>query len=109
VGHTALIPAAVSAVETVDNCVDIVIRAVLKTGGTAIITSDHGNAETMLMADGSPYTAHTVNHVPFILVGEKYKNALIKENGKLCDIAPTMLKIMGLEKPAEMTGDSLIK
>ncbi len=109
VGHTGIIPAAAKAVKTVDACVGRVVEAVIKTGGTALITADHGNAETMLMPDGSPCTAHTTNLVPFILAGDKYKGIKLREGGKLCDLAPTMLEIMGMNQPAEMTGQSLIK
>ena len=108
VGHTGIIPAAIKAVAAVDDCVGKVVSAVLKTGGTALITADHGNAETMLMDDGSPCTAHTTNPVPFILAGDKFKNAALRNDGKLCDLAPTMLEIMGLKQPAEMTGQSLV-
>ena len=108
VGHTGIIPAAVKAVAAVDECVGKVVGAVLKTGGTAIITGDHGNADVMLLPDGSPCTAHTTNPVPVILAGDKYKKASVRKDGKLCDLAPTLLEIIGLEKPEEMTGRSLI-
>ena len=106
VGHTGILPAAIKAVEAVDSCVGRTVQAALEMGGAAIITADHGNAECMLDDDGvTPLTAHTLNPVPFIIAG--IGNAELKP-GKLCDIAPTMLDIMGLKKPPEMTGESLI-
>ena len=105
VGHTGNYDAAVKAVETVDECVGRVVDATLKMGGIAMITADHGNAEQMLQSDGvSPMTAHTTNPVPFILCGAG--NEL--REGRLADIAPTILDVMGLEKPEEMDGQSLI-
>ena len=105
VGHTGNYDAAVKAVETVDECVGKVVDATLKMGGIAMITADHGNAEQMLQSDGvSPMTAHTTNPVPFILCGAG--NEL--REGRLADIAPTILDVMGLEKPEEMDGQSLI-
>ena len=106
VGHTGVFEAAVKAVETVDTCVGKVVDATLKKGGKVIITADHGNADKMLEDDGvSPFTAHTTNIVPFIVIGEDCK---LRDTGALCDIAPTLLDIMDIEKPAEMTGESLI-
>ena len=106
VGHTGILPATIKAVEAVDSCVGRTVKAALEMGGAAIITADHGNAECMLGDDGvTPLTAHTLNPVPFIIAG--IGNAVLKP-GKLCDIAPTMLDIMGLKKPPEMTGESLI-
>jgi 2,3-bisphosphoglycerate-independent phosphoglycerate mutase len=105
VGHTGNYDAAVKAVETVDECVGRVVDATLKMGGIAMISADHGNAEQMLQSDGvSPMTAHTTNPVPFILCGAG--NEL--REGRLADIAPTILDVMGLEKPEEMDGQSLI-
>ncbi|MCR5041570.1 MAG: 2,3-bisphosphoglycerate-independent phosphoglycerate mutase [Clostridia bacterium] len=105
VGHTGVFEAAVKAVETVDECVGRVVEATSEMGGIAIITADHGNADCMLEEDGvTPHTAHTTAPVPFIIVGAKVS---LRE-GRLCDIAPTMLDLMGLEKPEEMTGSSLI-
>jgi len=105
VGHTGVFDAAVKAVETVDACVGKVMEAVLASGGCAMITADHGNADVMMEPDGSPFTAHTTNPVPFIVAG--YPCAL-REGGRLCDIAPTMLKVLGLPQPPEMDGTSLI-
>ena len=106
VGHTGVFDAAVKAVEAVDTCVGKVVDAVAAKGGVTLITADHGNADKMYEADGSPFTAHTTNPVPFIVVGYPCE---LREGGRLCDIAPTMLKIMGLEQPKEMTGVSIIK
>ena len=105
VGHTGVYEAARLAVETVDECVGKVVEATNKMGGVSLITADHGNAERMLEDDGkTPYTAHTTNPVPFYIVGANVK----LRDGKLADIAPTMLDLMGLNKPAEMDGDTLI-
>ncbi len=106
VGHTGVFEAAVAAVEAVDTCVGKICDAVSAKGGVMLITADHGNADKMYEPDGSPFTAHTTNPVPFVVVGYDCK---LKENGgKLCDIAPTMLDIMGIEQPAQMTGESLL-
>jgi 2,3-bisphosphoglycerate-independent phosphoglycerate mutase len=108
VGHTGVLEAAVKAVETIDGCVGAVTRAVLEQGGVACITADHGNAEQMREDDGiEPHTAHTTNKVPFILVGDEYRNVKLRE-GILADIAPTLLQIIGVDKPAAMAGSSLI-
>lgn len=106
VGHTGVFEAAVKAVEAVDTCVGRVVEAIKKMGGVALITADHGNADKMVDADGSPFTAHTTNPVPFCVVGY---DCQLREGGRLADIAPTMLQIMGLEQPEEMDGVSLIK
>jgi 2,3-bisphosphoglycerate-independent phosphoglycerate mutase len=106
VGHTGVFDAAVQAVEAVDTCVGAVVDTITSKGGVAFITADHGNADKMLEEDGvSPFTAHTTNVVPFIVVGKECK---VREGGVLADIAPTMLKVLGLEQPAEMTGTSII-
>ena len=104
VGHTGVFEAAVKAVETVDACVDRVVTATRGMGGVALITADHGNAEHMCAEDGSPFTAHTTNLVPFCVVGADVR----LRNGRLADIAPTMLDLMGLNKPGEMSGETLI-
>ena len=105
VGHTGVFEAAVKAVETVDECVGRVVDAVKNIGGVSVITADHGNADKMLEEDGvSPFTAHTTNEVPFCIVGA---NVTLRDGG-LCDIAPTMLDLMGIDQPGEMTGESLI-
>ena len=106
VGHTGVFEAAVKAVEAVDTCVDQVVTAVLNAGGCAFITADHGNAEKMMNPDGTPFTAHTTNVVPFVAVG--CGDVKLREGGCLADIAPTMLPYIGLPVPAEMTGKSII-
>ena len=106
VGHTGVMEAVQRAVTVVDECTGAVVDAVLEAGGQAIVTADHGNAEKMLLDDGSPMTAHTTNKVPFILIGAGA--AELRKDGKLADIAPTMLDLMGIEPPAEMTGRSMI-
>jgi 2,3-bisphosphoglycerate-independent phosphoglycerate mutase len=106
VGHTGVFEAAVKAVETVDECVGKVVDAINEMNGIAVITADHGNADKMLEDDGSPFTAHTTNLVPLCVVG--YDCKLKAEGGTLADIAPTMLQMMNLPQPAEMTGTSLI-
>ena len=108
VGHTGVIEAAVKAVETVDSCVGKAVEALKEVDGTMFICADHGNCEMMVDYEtGEPWTAHTTNPVPFILVNADpaYKLA---ENGRLCDIIPTMIELMGMEQPAEMTGKSLL-
>ena len=108
VGHTGVIDAVIKAIETVDACVGRAVEAVKEKDGVMFICADHGNAEVLVDENtGEPYTAHTTNPVPFILVN--YDNEYtLKENGKLCDIVPTLIDIMGMEKPAEMTGQSLL-
>lgn len=108
VGHTGVLKAAVKAVEAVDQCLKKVVEAVWKTGGTAIVTADHGNAEVMQFDGGSPCTSHTTNLVPFIVAGDKYIGKKLKSGKALCDVAPTLLDIMGVKKPDEMTGESII-
>mgnify|MGYP000516631704 CR=1 FL=1 len=108
VGHTGVLEAAVKAVKTVEDCVGKITEAVLKKGGSCLITADHGNADKMIAEDGSPFTAHTTNRVPFILVSEDLKNVTLRDGGILADIAPTLLEVMGETAPAEMTGKSLI-
>ena len=109
VGHTGVIPATDKAVATVDECVRRVVECVLQNGGRAFVTADHGIAEKMLAVDGSPFTAHTTNKVPFIMVDEQLRDKKLRIGGALCDIAPTMLTAMGLPVPPEMTGKSLIR
>jgi 2,3-bisphosphoglycerate-independent phosphoglycerate mutase len=106
VGHTGVYEAAVKAVEAVDECLGRVVDRILDVGGVALITADHGNAEKMYEDDGSPFTAHTTNLVPFVAAGLKGQ-LLPAGEGHLADIAPTMLKIMGLAQPEEMTGRSI--
>ena len=108
VGHTGVIPAAVKAVHVVDECVKRVLDKILEMGGSALLTADHGNADKLLDEDGKPFTAHTTNRVPVVLVSNEYKNAKLREDGILADLAPTLLTVMGVPVPAEMTGKSLI-
>ena len=105
VGHTGSMKAAIKACESVDKCVETVIKSANKNNYTTILIADHGNCETMINPDGTPNTAHTTNPVPVILVDNDFKNI---KNGILGDIAPTILKLMGIEKPKEMTQESLI-
>ncbi len=108
VGHTGVEEAAIKAVETVDECVGKAVEALKEVDGVMFICADHGNAEQLVDYEtGEPYTAHTTNPVPFILVNYDPEYTL-KENGKLCDIVPTLIECMGYEKPAEMTGESLL-
>ncbi len=116
VGHTGNIEATINAVQTVDRCLAHLLASISKVGGTTIITADHGNAELMLDREGNPWTAHTTNPVPFILVeGELVKipghgtNVALRSDGKLADIAPTILEILQLPIPPEMTGQSLLQ
>ena len=105
VGHTGVFDAAVKAVEAVDDCVGQVVDATLKMGGVCFITADHGNADMMIGPDDKPFTPHTTNPVPFCMVG---RPGTLKSGGRLADICPTMLEVMGLPQPKEMTGESLI-
>lgn len=116
VGHTGNMEAAVKAVETVDQCLGRLLTSISKMGGTVLITADHGNAEYMRDEEGNPWTAHTTNPVPLILVeGEKRQisghgtNVVLRDDGRLADIAPTILDILQLSKPENMTGKSLIE
>ena len=105
VGHTGSIPAAVAAVETVDECLGVVVEAVGAAGGVCLVTADHGNAEQMLERDGvSPHTAHTLNPVPLVLTAEGIR---LRDGGELSDLIPTALALLGLEVPSEMTGKGL--
>jgi 2,3-bisphosphoglycerate-independent phosphoglycerate mutase len=106
VGHTGVFDAAVKAVEAVDDCVGQVVNAILKMDGVALITADHGNADRMIDEDGSPFTAHTTNLVPFCVVNHP---CILRDGGRLADIAPTMLQLLGLSQPDEMDGKSLIR
>ncbi len=107
VGHTGVFDAAVKAVETVDECLGRTIDAILKMGGVALVTADHGNADQMIDYDTKgPFTAHTTNVVPLVMLGAE--EGLGLKPGRLADLAPTMLDLMGLEKPSEMTGESLL-
>ena len=106
VGHTGVKAAVIRAVETVDECVGRIAEATRKMGGVILITADHGNADRVMKPDGSPDTAHTTNPVPLIAVGVSEGASL--RPGRLCDLVPTMLELMGLAQPSEMTGKSLL-
>ena len=108
VGDTGVLEAAEKAVATVDGCVDRVLKKILEMGGGALLTADHGNADKMIAEDGSPFTAHTTNPVPVVLVNDALKGVSLREGGVLADLAPTLLDMMGIAVPAEMTGKSLI-
>jgi 2,3-bisphosphoglycerate-independent phosphoglycerate mutase len=106
VGHTGKIPAVVEAVETVDECLGVVVEAIERAGGVALVTADHGNAEQLLEPDGvSPHTAHTTNPVPLIVTSPKLA---LREGGELSDLVPTALDLLGLEKPVQMSGKTLL-
>ena len=107
VGHTGIEAAAIKAVETVDTCAGKIAAKVREMGGAVLITADHGNAEQMCDENGDPFTAHTTNPVWLVLVDDSRKSAKLREGGRLADIAPTMLKMLGLAQPEEMTGKSL--
>ncbi len=107
VGHTGIIEAAIKAIEAVDECVGKALDAVLEVDGQMFICADHGNAEKLIDEDSSPFTAHTTNPVPFIVVNYD-DNAVLREGGCLADIVPTLIEMMGMEQPAEMTGKSLL-
>jgi 2,3-bisphosphoglycerate-independent phosphoglycerate mutase len=106
VGHTGSIPAAIKSVEVTDECVGAVVQTVLELGGIALVTADHGNADQMISDSGEPFTAHTLNPVPMIIT---LPGLTLRDGGSLCDIAPTMLELLGLQQPAAMTGTSLIQ
>jgi 2,3-bisphosphoglycerate-independent phosphoglycerate mutase len=124
VGHTGKLPAVIKAVETVDACVGAIVDATLAKGGQLIVTADHGNAEQMFdPVNNCPHTSHTVYDVPLIVVGAKWKNRQLRgdrdaskwgdphtrnKRGRLADIAPTLLAMMGLKQPEEMKGESLL-
>jgi 2,3-bisphosphoglycerate-independent phosphoglycerate mutase len=106
VGHTGVIPAAIKAIETVDACLGRVVEAVRARGGVCLITADHGNSDHMLEPDGSPNTAHSTNLVPFVAT---LPGMRVREGGRLCDLAPTALELLGVEQPPEMTGVALLE
>ena len=106
VGHTGDFDAAVKACEPVDSCAEAVVNTALENDYLSILIADHGNSDMMINPDGSPNTAHTTNLVPFIIVDNEFRSEV--KSGKLGDLAPTILKFMGVERPAEMTGDVLV-
>ena len=107
VGHTGSLPAAIEAVGTVDTCVGRLLEGIRAAGGTALVTADHGNAEKMLDEDGNPFTAHTTFPVRLFLVAPGAPAATLRD-GILADVAPTVLELMGIPQPVEMTGRSLL-
>jgi 2,3-bisphosphoglycerate-independent phosphoglycerate mutase len=109
VGHTGVYDKIVTAVETVDRCTDEVVQEILKSGGVAILTADHGNAEQTKLKDGSPMTSHTKNPVPLTIVGLDDNRVVLRKDGSLCDISPTILDIMDIKKPKDMSCSSLIE
>ena len=109
VGHTGILEAAVDAIKVLDECLGFIAQRVLSKGGTLLITADHGNAEKMVGESGTPFTAHTMSNVPFILVADGYKGRLLRPGGSLRDIAPTLLSLLGIPIPDEMTGSPLVQ
>ena len=108
IGHTGIISATINAVEAIDKALGQIYKSTIEANGTLIITADHGNADQMINSDGSIRTAHSLNPVPFILINNEFKTIRLKDHGNLSDIAPTILNVMDIEKPKEMTGNSLI-
>src|SRR5207248_11186690 len=106
VGHTGVIPAAVRAVETVDGCLAEVVDAVHDGGGACVVTADHGNCDHMLEPDGAPNTAHSLNPVPLVVT---VAGATLRGGGILADVAPTVVRMLGIEQPRAMTGRSLLE
>ena len=106
VGHSGMLEPTVKAIETVDECLGKIVDLILEKGGSAIITADHGNADEVITPEGDPMTAHTTNPVPVIVTKNDVE---LRDGGILGDLAPTMLKLLGVEQPEEMTGKSLIK
>jgi 2,3-bisphosphoglycerate-independent phosphoglycerate mutase len=105
VGHTGVLPAVITAVETIDRCLARIVAAAAKHGTRVLITADHGNCELMVdPATGGPHTAHTTNPVPLVAVGADFP---LRAGGALCDVAPTILQLLGVDQPPEMTGRSL--
>jgi 2,3-bisphosphoglycerate-independent phosphoglycerate mutase len=109
VGHSGIMAAAVKACEAVDACMGTLVEAIRRRNGTVLITADHGNAEQMRDPEtGVAFTAHTANPVPLLLIDERYRSCHLAEGGALCDIAPTVLELLGLSIPKEMDGKSLL-
>jgi 2,3-bisphosphoglycerate-independent phosphoglycerate mutase len=110
VGHTGVLPAAIHAVEAVDDAVGRVEDAIREKGGALLLTADHGNCELMKdPATGKPHTAHTTNPVPFLYANEKDENAKLRAGGRICDVAPMMLQLLHIAQPSAMTGKSLLE
>jgi 2,3-bisphosphoglycerate-independent phosphoglycerate mutase len=108
VGHTGILPAAIQAVEAVDDGVGRIVDAALAKNGAVLITADHGNCEQMADENGNPFTQHTLNRVPFLFIRKDAESTKLRDGGRIADVAPTMLKLLGLPQPAQMTGESLL-
>jgi 2,3-bisphosphoglycerate-independent phosphoglycerate mutase len=109
VGHTGILEAAIKAVDTIDAGLGEVIQAIEEMGGALLVIADHGNCEQMIDYEtGKPHTAHTTNPVPCILVGKGFENVTLRSGGRLADVSPTLLDLMGIAKPPAMTGESLL-
>jgi 2,3-bisphosphoglycerate-independent phosphoglycerate mutase len=108
VGHTGVLPAAIEAVDTIDHCIGKIVASARAHDTAVVITADHGNCEMMVDENGHPHTAHTTNPVPFIVVDERQRGRNLQSGGRLCDVAPTVLALMGLPQPSEMEGHSLL-
>jgi 2,3-bisphosphoglycerate-independent phosphoglycerate mutase len=108
VGHTGVLPAAITAVEVVDEGIGRIVDAALAKNGAVLITADHGNCEQMADENGNPFTQHTLNRVPFLYIRKGHEQAKLREGGRIADVAPTMLKLMGLPQPSQMSGESLL-
>ena len=109
VGHTGILSAAEKAVEAVDKCLGRILEAVKENGYVMLLTADHGNAESMIdKATGNPQTAHTTNKVPFVVINDK-EEVKLRDDASLCDVAPTVLNLMGIAQPSEMSGKNIIK
>jgi len=109
VGHTGVLDATIKALEVVDACIGRIVDRVRELGGISLITADHGNAEQMIDEDGGPFTAHTLNPVHLIMVDDRHHEAHLEKDGIFADVAPTMLGLLGLPVPKEMTGKDLRK
>jgi 2,3-bisphosphoglycerate-independent phosphoglycerate mutase len=108
VGHTGVLAAAISAVDTIDQCIGRIVAAAARHDTAVLITADHGNCETMIDVDGQPHTAHTTNPVPLLIIDDRLRGRSLLEDGRLCDVAPTVLEVMGVPIPGEMEGHSLL-
>ena len=108
VGHTGVLPAAIEAIDVIDECIGRIVAAARAHDTAVVITADHGNCEMMIDVDGQPHTAHTTNPVPFIVVDERQRGHALLDGGRLCDVAPTVLALMGLPQPTQMEGHSLL-
>jgi 2,3-bisphosphoglycerate-independent phosphoglycerate mutase len=108
-GHTGILPAAITAVDVIDECLGRIIAAATAHDTAVLITADHGNCEQMIDENGQPHTQHTLNPVPLLIVDPRFHGAQLLDDGRLCDVAPTLLRVMGLPQPVEMEGHSLLR